>query len=173
MIRRCSDDDFDPVLRIINDAARAYEAVIPADRWREPYMPEDELRGEIIAGVIFWGYEQDGELAGVMGVQQLEHVTLIRHAYVHTARQRRGIGTALLTHLAARTSRPLLVGTWAGAVWAVRFYEGRGFRLVTPGEKDRLLRSYWSVPERQIESSVVLADQRWFDVAQRPSGPQR
>ena len=162
MIRRCSGADFEFMLAVINVAAGAYEGAIPADCWRDPYMPAAELRGELGAGVEFWGYEQDGELVGVMGVQDVEDVTLIRHAYVRTAEQHRGIGGELLAHSRAETSRALLVGTWADAAWAVRFYERRGFRLVSSDEKDRLLRRYWSVPDRQIETSVVLADQRWF-----------
>ncbi len=163
MIRRCHEDDFEAIFEIVNDAASAYRDVIPADRWSEPYMPREELRGEIRAGVLFWGYEEDGALAGVMGIQHVRDVTLIRHAYVRTASQRRGIGVALLASLHALTDRPVLIGTWADARWAIRFYEKHGFRLVTPEEKDRLLREYWTVDERQIESSVVLADQAWFE----------
>ncbi|MEE8422173.1 MAG: GNAT family N-acetyltransferase [Dehalococcoidia bacterium] len=165
MIRRCDDDDFGPILAIINDAAQAYRGVIPGDRWHDPYMVENELRQELRDGVVFWGVEEDGRLAGVMGIQQTDErdgPVLIRHAYVRTAEQHQGIGGRLLAHLQAQTSAPLLVGTWADAQWAVRFYERRGFRTVTPEEKDRLLRRYWSVPERQIETSVVLADERWF-----------
>jgi N-acetylglutamate synthase-like GNAT family acetyltransferase len=157
MIRRCADPEFDDILAIINDAAAAYEGVIPDDRWHVPYMSTEELRAEIAAAVEFWGYQQDGALVGVMGVQRVEDVTLIRHAYVRTKEQHRGIGGALLAHLLAHASTPLLVGTWAAAAWAVRFYEQRGFEMVTPTEKNRLLRRYWTVPERQIETSVVLA----------------
>lgn len=157
MIRRCADPEFDEILAIINDAAAAYEGVIPDDQWHVPYMPAEELRAEIAAAVEFWGYEQDGALVGVMGIQLVEDVTLIRHAYVRTTEQHRGIGGALLAHLLARASTPLLVGTWAAAAWAVRFYEHRGFEIVTPAEKNRLLRRYWTVPESQIETSVVLA----------------
>ena len=163
MIRRCVESEFEVILAIINDAARAYEGVIPADRWRDPYMSAEELRGEIKDGVVFWGYEQAGALVAVMGVQDAEDVTLIRHAYVHSASRNRGIGGELLTHFVERTSRPMLIGTWAAAGWAVRFYEHRGFHVVSEEQKDRLLRRYWSIPERQIESSVVLADQRWLD----------
>ncbi|HJM89775.1 MAG TPA: GNAT family N-acetyltransferase [Dehalococcoidia bacterium] len=164
MIRQCADSDFDVMLAIVNDAARAYKGVIPDDRWHDPYMPERELRHEIDHGVAFWGHEHEGELLGVMGVQPIEDVTLIRHAYVRTTAQQHGIGGGLLDHLYAQTSDPMLVGTWADADWAVGFYERRGFQVVSPEEKDRLLRRYWSVPERQIETSVVLADERWFDV---------
>lgn len=162
MIRRCEDSDFDAILEVVNDAARAYEGLIPADCWNEPYMPADELRREIGGGVEFWGVRDGGELAGVMGIQQVRDVTLVRHAYVRTARQNQGIGGALLAHLRPRSTRPVLVGTWAAATWAVRFYEGRGFRRVSGQEKDRLLQTYWSIPARQLETSVVLADQSWF-----------
>jgi len=124
-------------------------------------MSQDELRHEMGVGVVFWGYEEKGELAGVMGIQQVQDVTLIRHAYVRTDRRNRGIGEKLLFHLRERTARPILIGTWADAVWAVHFYEKHGFRQVSPAEKDRLLGKYWSIPERQIETSVVLADSRW------------
>lgn len=163
MIRRCVEIEFEIILAIINDAARAYEGVIPADRWRDPYMSEQELRREIDDGVVFWGYEKAGALVAVMGVQDVEDVILIRHAYVRTASRNRGIGGKLLTHLVERTSRPMLIGTWAAAEWAIRFYEHRGFHVVSEEEKDRLLRRYWSIPDRQIETSVVLADQRWLD----------
>lgn len=126
-------------------------------------MPRDELRHEINHGVVFWGYDQDGRLAGVMGIQDVQDVTLIRHAYVLTARQHQGIGGELLSALRRKTSRPLLIGTWADALWAVHFYEKHGFLLVSPVEKNRLLKKYWSVPERQVETSVVLADQKWFE----------
>jgi N-acetylglutamate synthase-like GNAT family acetyltransferase len=157
-IRRCTDSEFEAIYAIINDAAQAYRGVIPADRWKEPYMPRDELQHEIDDGVVFWGYEEDGELVGVMGIQYVQDVTLIRHAYVHTARQNQGIGGKLLSHLRKQTERPILIGTWADAAWAIRFYERHGFRLVTEGEKKRLLRTYWSIPERQVETSVVLAE---------------
>ena len=162
MIRQCDGTDFQTISSIINDAARAYKGVVPPDCWKEPYMPEGELRHEIADGVIFWGYEEGGELVGVMGIQHVQDITLIRHAYVRTARRNQGIGAKLLSWLRARTTRPVLIGTWADAVWAIRFYERRGFRLVSPEEKNRLLRRYWSVPERQMDTSVVLADQKWF-----------
>ena len=162
MIRPCGETEFETIREIINDAAQAYKGVIPADCWNEPYMPVDELQRDIAAGVEFLGYEEDGELTGVMGLQQVQDVTLIRHAYVRTAHRNQGIGGRLLSHLVAQATRPVLIGTWADAVWAVRFYENRGFRLVTTEEKDRLLRKYWSVPPRQMETSVVLADQQWF-----------
>jgi N-acetylglutamate synthase-like GNAT family acetyltransferase len=162
MIRPCDGNDFAAIHSIINDAAQAYKGVIPADCWKEPYLPEDELLHEIAGGIVFWGYEEEGELLGVMGIQHVQDVTLIRHAYVRTARRGRGIGAELLARLCAQTTRPVLIGTWADAAWAIRFYEKRGFRQVSPGEKARLLRRYWSVPDRQIETSVVLADREWF-----------
>jgi GNAT superfamily N-acetyltransferase len=161
MIRRCGPADAAAMLAIINDAAQAYRGVIPADRWHEPYMPEDELRGEIAAGVVFWGAEKGGRLAAVMGLQDVQDVALIRHAYVATAERGRGIGGELLRHLVAQTDRPVLVGTWAAATWAIRFYEKHGFTITSPVEKERLLRKYWSIPDRQIATSVVLADARW------------
>ena len=184
-IRPCSDADLDAVLAVVNTAATAYEGAVPTDCFDVPYMSAAELRAEIGAGVRFWGWF-DGEegargtagvalcdseqLLGVMGIQDVDNVTLIRHAYVLPAHQRRGIGGRLLAHLlslpqpagalrdrdASARRRPLLVGTWADAVWAVRFYERHGFRLVTPAEKDRLLRRYWRIPERQVATSVVL-----------------
>ncbi len=161
MIRPCTDTDFDDILSIVNDAAQAYKGVIPPDRWHETYMPADYLRHELDAGVVFWGYEEDGELLGVMGIQDVRDVTLIRHAYVRTVSRNKGIGGKLLAHLKTLTTRPTLVGTWAAAEWAIRFYEKHGFRLVTWEEKERLLRTYWNIPDRQTETSVVLADERW------------
>ena len=156
MVRRCQPADFEAMYAIINDAAQAYRGVIPADRWREPYMPRDELAHEIRQGVVFWGLDEAGVLVGVMGLQPVRDVTLIRHAYVASARRGEGIGGKLLEHLLQMTAGPILVGTWAAAEWAVRFYEKHGFRRVTPAEKDRLLRKYWAIPERQVETSVVL-----------------
>ncbi len=161
MVRSCTEADFAAILAIVNDAAQAYRGHIPADRWREPYMPEEELRHELDAGVVFWGWEQAGRLVGVMGLQDVADVTLIRHAYVATAARRRGIGGELLAFLLHRTSRPVLIGTWAAATWAVRFYEQHGFRVVSLADKERLLRKYWRIPDRQIETSVVLADPKW------------
>jgi N-acetylglutamate synthase-like GNAT family acetyltransferase len=166
MIRRCDDRDFELICAIINDGARAYKGIIPADRWTEPYMSREELRRQIAEGVVFWGYEESGTLAAVMGIQQVQDVTLIRHAYVRTSSQKRGIGAQLLSHLRGLVSAPVLIGTWADAVWAIHFYEKHGFQLVEPKEKDRLLRKYWTIPERQIETSVVLADPKWWE-AQR------
>jgi GNAT superfamily N-acetyltransferase len=143
---------------VINAAAIAYKGIIPADRWQEPYMPEDELLKEIGAGVIFWCWEEVGSILGIMGIQDVKDVTLIRHAYTHPECQRKGIGSKLLQHLAAQTKRPLLMGTWADAEWAIRFYEKHGFILVSSEEKNILLRKYWSIPERQVETSVVLSN---------------
>lgn len=162
MIRRCDNSDLETIYAIINDAAQAYRGVIPPDCWKEPYMSEDELQDELRNGVVFWGYEDRGELVGVIGMQDTQDVTLLRHAYVRTAKQRQGVGGDLLTSLREQTPRPMLVGTWADAVWAVRFYEKHGFRLVSQEESTRLLNRYWMIPDRQIESSVVLADEAWF-----------
>lgn len=156
MIRRCVDADLPAIETIVNEAAQAYRGVIPADCWHEPYMTASALNAEIDAGVDFWGWDESGALAGIMGIQHVRDVTLIRHAYVRTAYQGRGIGGALLTWLADQAKGPLLVGTWAAAEWAIRFYERHGFRLVSAGEKDRLLGTYWSISVRQKETSVVL-----------------
>ena len=145
------------ILAIVNAAAEAYRGVIPADRWHDPYMPAEQLEREIAAGVAFWGADVDGRLAGVMGIQAVRDVDLIRHAYVRPEHQGAGIGRILIEHLVARAERPLLVGTWAAATWAIRFYERNGFEILEKREKDRLLRTYWSIPERQVETSVVLA----------------
>jgi GNAT superfamily N-acetyltransferase len=156
MIRVCNDCDEGVILDVINDGARAYRGVIPGDRWRDPYMSAEELKRELANGVAFLGYEADGALAGVMGIQPVKHVTLIRHAYVRTGDQKRGIGGQLLSHLMERIDTPVLIGTWADAYWAIHFYEKHGFTLASTPEKDRLLRTYWDVPRRQIEASVVL-----------------
>lgn len=145
------------MLAIVNGAAEAYRGVIPADRWHEPYMPEAELREEIAAGVEFWGLETADGLAGVMGVQPVRDVELIRHAYVRPGHQRHGVGAELIEHLRRRSTRRMLVGTWAAATWAITFYERHGFVLVAPERAAALLRAYWTIPERQIETSVVLA----------------
>jgi N-acetylglutamate synthase-like GNAT family acetyltransferase len=136
--------------------------LIPADRWTEPYMSLEKLRHQIDEGVMFWGWDEGGALCAVMGIQPVQDVSLIRHAYVRTANQKQGMGGRLLAHLCGLTHTPVLVGTWADAVWAIRFYERHGFRVVDAEEKDNLLRKYWNVPERQIETSVVLADSKWF-----------
>ena len=161
MIRECADSDFEQIFQIINDGAQAYKGVIPVDRWTEPYMSRDTLRHEIADGIVFWGHEEAGALAGVMGLQDVQDVTLIRHAYVRTASRNQGIGGKLLSHLRTITSRPVLIGTWADAKWAIGFYEKHGFRVVDPDEKTVLLKKYWKIPERQVETSVVLADAAW------------
>jgi GNAT superfamily N-acetyltransferase len=161
-IRPLKDEEINLALEIINQAALSYKGVIPADCWQEPYMPEEELRAEMAAGVNFWSYETEAGLVGVMGRQDLQGVTLIRHAYVDPAAQRQGVGARLLAHLQKEIPAPILVGTWAAAWWAIRFYEKHGFRLVTQAEKDRLLNTYWTITPRQVETSVVLADPKWF-----------
>ena len=159
MIRQCDNKDFDSIYSIINEAAQVYRGVIPEERWKEPYMSGDELQREIDEGVLFWGYQEGAELVGVMGIQHVQDVTLIRHAYIRPANQNQGVGGKLLSELRTHTDRQILIGTWAAAVWAIRFYEKNGFRPVSPQEKDRLLKKYWSIPERQVETSVVLEDQ--------------
>jgi len=160
LIRPCGAGERDAILAIVNAAAEAYRGVIPADRWHEPYMSRDELDAEIGAGVAFWGHESDGALTGVMGIQPVGDVELIRHAYVLPAHQGEGIGTSLLRHVHRLSGRPMLVGTWADARWAIRFYERNGFALVGDPDRAELLRRYWTIPERQIETSVVLAEKR-------------
>jgi len=157
MIHGLLPSDFDAALRVINDAAQAYKGVIPDDRWKEPYMPAEELKAEIAAGVRLFGWIEDGRLLGIAGIQAIKDATLIRHAYVLTKCQRKGIGSRLLEHLLglAKTAE-ILVGTWAGATWAISFYEKHDFKLVSPEEKDRLLRTYWNISDRQVETSVVL-----------------
>ena len=157
-IRLCRDDDRAAILAIVNAAAEAYRGVIPADQWHEPYMSRGELDGEIAAGVVFWGCEEDGMLTGVMGLQSLPDVDLIRHAYTLPGDQRRGIGGALLGELQRLSKQRLLVGTWEAADWAIRFYKRHGFEQVSPAQKTVLLKTYWNIPERQIETSVVLAN---------------
>jgi GNAT superfamily N-acetyltransferase len=166
MIRRCDHHDSELIWVVINDGAQAYKGTIPPDRWTEPYMSRDELRRQIDDGVIFWGYEEAGALLAVMGIQEVQDVTLIRHAYVRTNSQKKGIGAQLLSHLRALTVGPVLIGTWADATWAIGFYQKHSFQLVDSEAKNLLLRKYWTVPERQIETSVVLADRKWRE-AQR------
>ena len=162
MIRKCDGRDLETIYSIINDAAKKYNGFIPKDRWNFPYMPLEELKHEIEGGIVFWGYERNGELIGVMGIQHVKDVTLIRHAYVRPSEQGKGVGNNLLSFLCKQTTRPILIGTWADADWAVRFYENRGFGLVSPKDKNRLLKKYWSIPESQVQASVVLADQAYF-----------
>ncbi len=156
MIRPCTESDVPEIFTIVNDAAQAYRGVIPADCWHEPYMPLQELKEEIAEGVKFWGYEDGSRLIGVMGMQPAKEVTLIRHAYVKTGMRNRGIGGKLLAHLLGQADGEILVGTWKAAGWAVKFYQKHGFRLVSEKEKNRLLKTYWNIPERQIETSLVL-----------------
>jgi GNAT superfamily N-acetyltransferase len=169
-IRRSEDADLARIFAVINDAAQAYREVIPADRWHEPYMPEDDLVREIADGVVFWVAEDDGRLLGVMGMQDKGAVALVRHAYVSPTAQRLGVGTKLLRHVQGLTDKPILIGTWADASWAIDFYRRNGFTVLPDGHKERLLRTYWSIPERQVETSVVLADRRWME-AQPPAPP--
>ena len=161
MIALCEDNDFEAIYSIINDAAQAYRGIIPADRWQDPYMPREELQRAIDDGIVFFGYTDDDELLGVMGIQDKGPVVLIRHAYTRTEQQGRGIGSRLLGHLLEMTTKPVLVGTWRDARWAIRFYQKHGFRLVSPEEKDALLRAFWSISQRQVETSVVLVDEKY------------
>ncbi len=177
MIRRCDEGDVPSIYEIVNDAAGAYKGVIPADRWHEPYMPMDELLGQIAEGVVFHGYEEEGSLLGVMGIQDKGDVFLIRHAYVRSSARRKGIGAALLRRLVADTQRPVLIGTWTDASWALDFYRKNGFRELSRKETESLLKRYWSIPARQVETSTVLADSRWSSplpekgLSGRPSPP--
>ena len=158
VIRRCRDLDRDSILKIVNSGAEAYRGVIPPDCWQEPYMPADELDRELRSGVAFWGYQLDDSLVGVMGIQTVRGVELIRHAYVLPGSQRRGVGSALLEHLQRLAKQRMLVGTWAAAEWAIRFYRRHGFELTSPAQTIALLEDYWTIPARQIETSVVLAN---------------
>ena len=162
VIRKTTESDFATMLAIVNEAADAYRGVIPADRWHEPYMPADELAKEIAAGVVFWVAVDDGQVVGIMGIQDKDDVVLVRHAYVSTKLQRGGVGTRLLRHIEGLTEKPILIGTWSAASWAIAFYRRNGFIVLDDEEKDRLLHVYWSIPERQVETSVVLADRRWL-----------
>jgi len=173
MIRPATPSDISSMWSVINDAAMAYKGVIPADRWHEPYMPLAELQAEIANGVRFSVCEEQAAVMGCMGIQDVQDVTLVRHAYVRSDRRGRGIGSSLLRHLLAGANRPLLVGTWKAAVWAVAFYEKHGFMLVSEEEKDRLLRTYWTIPDRQVQTSVVLADQRWLALHRPAAVPPR
>jgi N-acetylglutamate synthase-like GNAT family acetyltransferase len=162
MIRQCTENDIPEIYEIINDSAQAYRGVIPEDRWHDPYMSREKLSLEIQDGILFWGEEQNNRLIGIMGIQDKGEVTLIRHAYVRTGIRNQGVGTRLLRHLEILTNNPILIGTWADAVWAISFYRKNGYQLVTREEKNRLLKKYWNIPERQVETSVVLADQKWI-----------
>lgn len=161
MIRKCTDSDFEVILEIINDAAQAYKGVIPIDCWHEPYMSREELKHEIEDRVCFWGFQEDDALIGVMGIQDKGDVALIRHAYVRSNKRNQGIGTRLLRFLESTTQKPVLIGTWADATWAIAFYKKNGYRLLSEEEKNQLLRKYWPIPERQVVTSVILANKRW------------
>jgi N-acetylglutamate synthase-like GNAT family acetyltransferase len=163
MIRTATEKDFDEIYEIINDAAIAYKGIIPADRWHEPYMTKEELKQQIEDGVRFSCYLDEDQIIGVMGIQDRKDVTLIRHAYVATTQRKKGIGTILLQELIRGSKKPILIGTWKDAHWAISFYEKHGFNLVSEEEKDTLLRKYWDIPPRQVETSVVLADTKYRD----------
>ena len=167
LIRRSVDADIPAMLAIINDAAHAYRGVIPTDCWHEPYMPAEELVKEIADGVAFWVAEQEGRLSAVMGIQDKGDVALVRHAYVAPTTQRTGVGTTMLRHVEKLTDKPILIGTWASASWALDFYKRNGFTLLPDSESSRLLKTYWSIPARQIETSVVLANGRWMESQER------
>ena len=164
MIRQADPKDFEEILNIINDSAIAYKGIIPADCWREPYMSREELKMQIEDGVIFSCYMQKNEMIGVMGIQDKTDVNLIRHAYVRTQKRQQGIGSSLLLQFIKASGKPILIGTWKAAYWAINFYERHGFYLVEEEEKDRLARKFWTIPDRQVETSVVLADRRYQDI---------
>ncbi len=164
MIRKCNESDIDVICEIINDAAQAYKGIIPEDRWHNPYMSLTELRQEILDGIIFWGLVDNHELVGVMGMQDKNEVALIRHAYTRTARRNEGIGSRLLRHLESTTDKPILIGTWADATWAIAFYQRNNYHLLPVQEKEQLLRKYWTISERQIETSVVLSNKLDYQI---------
>ncbi|HKC62560.1 MAG TPA: GNAT family N-acetyltransferase [Pyrinomonadaceae bacterium] len=161
MIRNATDEDFEEIFRTINEAAIAYKGVIPSDCWHEPYMTKEELRTQIDGGVQFSCYVDNNQIIGVMGIQYKADVALIRHAYVRTKQRNRGIGSLLLRELLRDSDKPILIGTWKSADWAIHFYEKHGFRLINEDEKNRLLKKYWEIPVRQIEASVVLVDRTY------------
>lgn len=158
VIRPCGPDDFDTVLAIINQAALAYRGAIPAELWHEPYMSAADLKTEIAAGVQFWGYQSDDGLSGAMGLQRMHDLDLIRHAYVLPGGQRRGTGGALLEHLRRQSRRRMLIATWSAASWALKFYRRHGFDPVSPARRAELLKAYWTMSDRRVEASVVLAN---------------
>jgi N-acetylglutamate synthase-like GNAT family acetyltransferase len=164
MVRKAQVGDHTAMLAIINAAAQKYKGVIPADRWHEPYMPREEFESEIANGIEFWVVEDAGKVRGVMGMQDKGDVALVRHAYVDPGAQRMGVGTHLLRHVQGLAQKPILIGTWAAATWAIDFYCRNGFSVVTEKQKNRLLKTYWSIPARQVETSVVLADERWMEI---------
>jgi N-acetylglutamate synthase-like GNAT family acetyltransferase len=157
MISKCNEEDFSIIYEVINDGASAYKGIIPADRWHEPYMSQEELKTQMQEGVEFWCYTEEGNILGVMGIQDKGAVTLIRHAYVRSTERKKGIGSKLLQHLSEMAATPILIGTWADAKWAIDFYSKHGFRLLSQEETKKLLHTYWRIPERQVETSVVLA----------------
>ena len=161
MIRKGTDEDFEEIFKVINNAAIAYKGVIPPDRWHEPYMTKEELKAQIEVGVRFSCFVDDTEIIGVMGIQDKTDVDLIRHAYVRTKQRKKGIGSLLLQELIRDSKKPILIGTWKAAHWAINFYEKHGFRLVSEEEKNNLLKKYWTIPDRQVETSVVLADEKY------------
>jgi N-acetylglutamate synthase-like GNAT family acetyltransferase len=160
-VRKSSPNDFAAILAIINEAAQVYRGVIPDDMWHEPYMPSDDLAKEIAAGVVFWIVEDEGKPLGVMGIQDKGDVALVRHAYTASTMQKKGVGTTLLRHIESLTGKPILIGTWSAASWAIEFYQRNGFTLVSEEEKNRLLTTYWTISPRQVATSVVLADRRY------------
>ena len=162
-IRESEQADLAEIFAVVNEAAQAYRGVVPIDRWHEPYMPMSELEREIAQGIIFWVAEEEGHLLDVMGIQDKGDVALVRHAYVRPTTQRKGVGTKLLRHVESLACKPVLIGTWADASWAIEFYRRNGYTVLSDSHKERLLRTYWSIPERQIETSVVLADRRWME----------
>jgi N-acetylglutamate synthase-like GNAT family acetyltransferase len=161
MIQSATEKDFDEIYYVINDAAMAYKGIIPPDRWHEPYMTKEELKKQIDEGVKFSCYLEENRIIGVMGIQDKIDVNLIRHAYVVTRHRNKGIGAILLLELLARSEKPILIGTWKAAHWAIKFYEKHGFHLVTEEEKEYLARRYWDIPDWQVETSVVLADKKF------------
>ena len=165
MIQLCGVNDIETIYDIINDAAQAYKGIIPKDRYKEPYMTLEELNEEINDGVLFWGYEIDNEIVGVMGLQEKGEVSLIRHAYVRTDQRSKGIGGHLLSFLITDTDtdKTILIGTWESAFWAIGFYEKHGFQVVSKESKENLLRQYWHVPDEQIQTSVVLTNDPSFN----------
>lgn len=163
MIRSASDSDFDDIYKIINDAAIAYKGIIPEDRWHEPYMSKQELKLQIKEGVQFTCFVDDSdEIIGVMGIQDMVDVDLVRHAYVRTKKRNSGIGSILINRLISRSSKPILIGTWKAASWAISFYEKHGFQLVSEEEKNSLLKKYWNIPDRQVQTSIVLANSAYL-----------
>lgn len=162
MIRKCNNSDFDKIYEIINDATGVYKGIIPTEYWKVPYMSGDELRHDLDDGIVLYGYEENGELVGVMGIQNKQDVTLIRHAYVCSSEQNRGIGGRILSYLQKITSKSILIATWSNDVNAIRFYERHRFKLVPMEKGYWLQRKYWSTPELKIKASVVLADEKWF-----------